>query len=360
MVVADVAGSESEIAALTVLDRLVVSLSRAGVARVIVVGERPRRLARATALGLPVEHAVRVPFLAEAVLVATGNVLVGVADVKAVLEQRGRLVTREGGRLPLGVVGGLGEDWIARLDLAPGIVAGDLAVAVSPEAGAEIERAYWASLTSSSDGWVDRHFNRPVGRLLSRRLVRTRISPNQVSVTAILTGLVAAVLFGLGGWGMGLAGALVLQLSAVLDCVDGDLARALCKQSALGKWLDIVGDQVVHIGVFLGIGVGLWRSGSTAPVVVLGIVAAAGVVVSFLVVLRALVNPGLRGASRLQRLIDATTNRDFSVLLILFALFGILDRFLWLAAVGAHVFWLVAAGVQFWGGWGDERHEKRV
>jgi phosphatidylglycerophosphate synthase len=131
-----------------------------------------------------------------------------------------------------------------------------------------------------------------------------------------------------------------------VDCIDGDLARALYKQSNLGKWLDIVGDQVVHVAVFLRLGVGLWRSGSSAPVIALGSVAAVGVALSFAVILQTLRRPALRGQNRVQKLIDATTNRDFSVLLILFAVGGVLNWFLWLAAIGSHVFWLVALTLQ--------------
>jgi phosphatidylglycerophosphate synthase len=131
-----------------------------------------------------------------------------------------------------------------------------------------------------------------------------------------------------------------------VDCVDGDLARAQCRESALGRWLDVVGDQVVHLGVFLGLGIGLSRSGEGGPVVALGIIAAAGVVLSFLVILRVLLMPELRGHGRIQRLIDATTNRDFSVLLILFALGGVLDLFLWMAAIGSHLFWIMALTLQ--------------
>lgn len=346
IILADTDGSALKIASLTVLERLVVSLSRAGMSRIFVVSEKPLRLARAAAMGLSVEYAEHVPDIAGEVLVASGNVLATAADLKHVIASHGRLMGRDGEPLPLGVVDGFSDGWEARLEHGPGIRAVELAAVVTRDSAGPVERAFWNSLTSSSDGWVDRHFNRPVGRLLSKKLTGTSVSPNQVSTAATLVGVASAWLFAAGTAGTAVAGAVVLQLSAILDCIDGDLARALYKQSSLGKWLDIVGDQVVHMAVFVGIGVGLWRAGATAPVMLLGTVAAAGVVLSFLVVLRTLLKPGLRGDSRLQKLIDATTNRDFSVLLFLFALFGVLDWFLWLAAVGSHVFWLVALALQ--------------
>jgi len=350
--------SALEIASLTVLDRLVISLSRAGVDRILVVGGPLPRLARATAMGLEIEFVDRPPSVAGEVLIASGNVLSTSADLSEVIMRRGRLVARDGQRLPLGIIDRFSGDWRSRLDQACEIKARDLAALVTRDSAHRIEQAYWASLTSSSDGWVDRHFNRPIGRLLSKQLVSSPITPNQVSLAATLVGLAAAWLFAVGTPATAVAGAVVLQGSAVLDCVDGDLARALYKQSSVGKWLDIVGDQIVHIGVFLGIGIGLWRSGSAAPVLVLGSVAAAGVVLSFLVVLRPLLKPRLRGRGRLQKLIDSATNRDFSVLLLLFAAFGRLDWFLWLAAAGSHVFWLAAAGLQFQESRNTQDHEE--
>jgi phosphatidylglycerophosphate synthase len=346
---------ETRIASLTVQDRLVVSLSRTGVKRIIMIGDIRPRLARSAQMGLQVEHALRPPPGLGKVLVASGNVLVTATDLQQVIEQDGWLTTEGGQPLPLGVIDGNSlELAVLHKQMAngqwprtkPEVRARDFAALITRDSAGAIEQAYWRSLTSSSDGWVDRNFNRPVGRLLSRKLVHGFVTPNQVSLVSTAVGLVAAGLFSAGTLGTAIAGAVVLQLSAILDCIDGDLARALYKQSVFGKWLDIVGDQVVHIAVFLGIGLGLWRSGSSAPVLLLASVAVVGVLLSFLMVLRVLLKPSRRGRNRLQKLIDATTNRDFSVLLFCFALFGVLDWFLWIAAVGSHLFWLTAAGLQ--------------
>ena len=103
------------------------------------------------------------------------------ADLQRVIGDRGRLVTRDGQRLPLGMLDGLSEDWQARLDRTREVSALDLAALVTRDSARRVELAYWASLTSSSDGFVDRHFNRPVGRLLSKVLVGTSVTPNPPS-----------------------------------------------------------------------------------------------------------------------------------------------------------------------------------
>jgi hypothetical protein len=97
------------------------------------------------------------------------------------------------------------------------------------------------------------------------------------------------------------------------------------------------------------LGVGLWRAGTEAPVLALAASAGVGVVISFAVVLRGLLNPELQKNTALQKLIDATTNRDFSVLLLALACVDRLAWFLWLAAFGVHAFWMIALSLQIKG-----------
>ncbi len=282
-------------------------------------------------------------------LVLSTGALVQPADLKRVIEQRGRLTKPDGTLLPVGVLNSISTAPLdSQLTKLPAITTVGVAELVrDPASTTHATRQLWASLTSSADGLVDKYFNRPVGRVLfSRLLIHTPISPNQVSVAATLIGLLSAACFAEGSAKVAIWGAGLLQLSAIVDCVDGDLARVLFKESPLGKWLDIVGDQVVHIGVFVCIGIGLYRAGSIAPVLPLAASAAIGVVISFLIVMRGLLQPESQRNSRLQKLIDATTNRDFSVLLLILAFVGRLEWFLWLTALGVHVFWVLALSLQ--------------
>ena len=280
--------------------------------------------------------------------VAPAHLLLTVKDVKRLLEHRARLELPDGQRLPAGVAqhysGALEADLATAPVLAPG---GPVALVSDAASARAATSALWASLTSSSDGLVDRCFNRPVGRFFSKVLIHTAVTPNQISICATLIGVASAICFGVGSHTAVLIGALLLQFSAIIDCVDGDVARVLFKESPLGKWLDIIGDQIVHIGVFVALGVGLWRAGVEAPVLALAASAGVGVVISFGVVLRSQLDPQLHQNTALQRLIDATTNRDFSVLLLALALADRLVWFLWLAAFGVHLFWMVALSLQF-------------
>jgi hypothetical protein len=48
----------------------------------------------------------------------------------------------------------------------------------------------------------------------------------------------------------------------------------------------------------------------------------------------------------LQKLIDAATNRDFSVIVLALACAQKLHWFLWMAGIGSHLFWMTALGLQ--------------
>ncbi len=339
------------VAALTLLDRLLVAVHRAGAGpiRVVCAGELPI-VKRARALGVAFEVIREMPPIAEPMLLASTDQLVQTGEVKAVLAGRGRLQMSSGGQLPVGVA----DSWLGSVTAsvadAPAITATGVAQPIRSAADAQTaERALWASLTSSSDGLVDKWFNRPVGRPLSRLLIHTPITPNQVSLASILIGVVGGVLFGLGQHIWSVVAGVLFQISAIVDCVDGDVARSVFKESPLGKWLDLIGDQVVHAAVFAGIAVGLWRSGLNGPFLWLGGSAVLGGLIAFAVVVRGMTNKG-EPNRRLQKLIDGATSRDFSVLVLALACLNHLEWFLWLAAIGSHVFWVLALALQLFPG----------
>lgn len=341
-------------AALTVLDRLVVTVHRAGCRSITIVcdGEMPP-IPRARALGIDPKVARQPPKIARRTLVASTNVLVSGEDLRRLLAEGGRLVTRGKKLLPVGVLKSLEGTLAQSLNRERRVMAEGVAMRVADHFSARAaEVELWETMGSGTDGVVDKYFNRPTGRFLSRALIHTPVSPNQVSVFATLLGVWAAWWFTQvepGNHWPAIVGALLLQLSAAVDCVDGDLARILFKETRLGKWLDLAGDQVVHVALFICLAVGLSRAHPGVPAVALGVAAAVGVLIAFGVVLRGMLHPDVRGNSRVQRLIDATTNRDFSVLIIVLAFADRLELFLWAAAIGVHVFWMVALGLQLRG-----------
>jgi phosphatidylglycerophosphate synthase len=100
------------------------------------------------------------------------------------------------------------------------------------------------------------YWHRPPGRWIARLLVNTPVTPVHVTYAAGLTGIIAGVLLIAGAThpALRVAGGLTLMLSCILDCADGELARARKKYSLIGTLLDGLTDNVVGTAVFFGMG----------------------------------------------------------------------------------------------------------
>ena len=105
-----------------------------------------------------------------------------------------------------------------------------------------------------SDEIVNVYLVRPIAGILVRLLYATPVTPNQVTIVAIVAGLVAAVLFLVDtSITIILAGTCIL-LKDILDSADGQLARAKNTTSRAGRFLDSIGDFTVNLLVFAAIG----------------------------------------------------------------------------------------------------------
>ena len=208
-----------------------------------------------------------------------------------------------------------------------------------------IERGLFRNLESSSDGWVDRYVNRQLSPWFSRRFLRVPLTPNQVTLMAFAIGLLAAIGFAHGSWLSGVMGALLLQWSAVIDCCDGEVARLTFSESPNGYYLDITCDNIVHVAVFAGIAWSSYQALGQTYILLLGGLAAFGTMMAFVVVLATRHGRARQPSATLDRLIDALANRDFSLVLIICALTGTLQWFLWALALGVNLFWPIVLGV---------------
>ena len=86
---------------------------------------------------------------------------------------------------------------------------------------------------------------RPLAAVLLVPLARTRVTPNQVTFTSLAFFVAAAALLvGLPGYAGLLIAVAVLELSYVLDCADGQLARLRGTSSPIGAHLDFLMDEL--------------------------------------------------------------------------------------------------------------------
>jgi phosphatidylglycerophosphate synthase len=216
---------------------------------------------------------------------------------------------------------------------------------------AEAESRLFAASRSRYDGFIDRYFNRRLSAPMTRLCLKAGLTANMVTIVSIMIGLLAAVAFSLGTYAGGILGGVLFQFAAVIDCCDGEIARLTFSESRIGRQLDILGDNVVHMAIFAALGwAGFHHTGSWLPLA-LAVCAIVGNALSLVVVLRAdarRVRQQFAGpvqAARVNLILKNAASRDFSVVVLAFAVLNLLPGFLWLAAVGSNVFWLVTAWV---------------
>jgi phosphatidylglycerophosphate synthase len=99
----------------------------------------------------------------------------------------------------------------------------------------------------------------PYSKYVARFAARRGWSPNAVTLFSLALGLGAAAAFAAGTRPSLIAGALLLQISFTVDCVDGQLARYTRTFSSLGGWLDSMLDRMKEYLVYGGLALGAAR-----------------------------------------------------------------------------------------------------
>jgi len=122
-------------------------------------------------------------------------------------------------------------------------------------AAADIYRRTW----KPHDIIWNRLVARPLAAVVVVPLARTGITPNQVTFLTLPVFLAGAALLALlPSWGALVAGAAIIELSYVLDCADGQLARLKGTSSPVGAHLDFLMDELKAFTLIAAIAVRLW------------------------------------------------------------------------------------------------------
>jgi len=195
------------------------------------------------------------------------------------------------------------------------------------------------SLIKQREGFMSRHFERKISLAITRRLVLTRITPDVITVVSVAVGLFGAAFFLSAAPGYQLIGALLFLAHSILDGCDGELARLKFMQSPRGAILDFWGDNVVHVGVFACMAVGLsFAQDATWPLWLgaLTVLATLGAAASQSRDI--MLDTTVGDSGWIARFAEAFSHRDFIYLVILMAAFGKAHGFLILASIGTPIF----------------------
>jgi phosphatidylglycerophosphate synthase len=202
-------------------------------------------------------------------------------------------------------------------------------------------------------------FNRRISLPISVKLIQTPLTANQLSVTLVAIGFYSAWLFSLGHYWTGVLAAFLSLAASVLDGCDGEIARLKYQESALGCWIETVGDYSYYLAIFIGLAVGAGRQTHWDGFYWLGALALAGTLLSFaiLIFLRARITAGrpekLHAVAKARfkseptflsrivwRMAFVATRAAMPYGIMAFSLLYALPGIVVLAAIGANVYWM--------------------
>jgi 1L-myo-inositol 1-phosphate cytidylyltransferase / CDP-L-myo-inositol myo-inositolphosphotransferase len=362
--------ASTRVAGLPIAERVVRAARRAGYSRVIVQSSGPCTDATfegpVTVVGA---GTVVSPALLEAALAFTPAVD-GVCDVPAGPDWPESGVLRAGPAAATAHAR-LASELAARRQRALPLPSGEdvsqgrarLAVRIrTPEELAQAERIIRRSSYKDTDrGFAC--FNRRISLPISVALMRTPLTANQLSVTLVAVGIYAGWLFSQGRYWTGLVAACLSLAASVLDGCDGEIARLKYQESALGCWIETIGDYLYYIAIFIGITAGTVRQTGSPAFYWIGGLALAGTLATFalLIFLRNRITSGrperLHAIARdrfqsapawwtglLLRASFIATRAAMPYGILVFAVFDALPAALVVIAILANVYWMALVG----------------
>jgi phosphatidylglycerophosphate synthase len=144
-------------------------------------------------------------------------------------------------------------------------------------AGDRLIRYIW----KSTDG-IHARANKRIVLPLLKVLLRTPVTPNMVSLVGVIISIFSGYFYARGQYIAAVIGGLLGIAAALLDHVDGSIARIKSKESAFGAHFDTICDYVFYFSFGLGATVGMYRATDNPFYIWLGIALLFGVLISLL------------------------------------------------------------------------------
>jgi phosphatidylglycerophosphate synthase len=129
----------------------------------------------------------------------------------------------------------------------------------------------------NGEHWAGRLYMRKISLRFTRQLVRTPVTPDQLTWTMVVCGIASGAALLIPGLTGPVLAAVLMQLFLLFDCVDGEVARWKGQNSATGIYVDRLGAYLADAALMVGAGFHAARSGFGGWVS-LGLATALGVV----------------------------------------------------------------------------------
>ncbi len=104
---------------------------------------------------------------------------------------------------------------------------------------------------------LDLSFYRIISFLFVKVILPFPITPNQISIAALIMGVISAVFYAFGSKEAFLIAAVFYAIYYLFDLSDGQVARLKKNGTRIGRIVDGIADYVTHVSIYIGLGIGL-------------------------------------------------------------------------------------------------------
>lgn len=183
---------------------------------------------------------------------------------------------------------------------------------------------------------------RPITEPIAKLLFKTSITPNQITTLGIIVALISGIFFSFGEYKYLLIGAILSQVTLILDLLDGQIARYKNIRTVFGRWYDQLANKIMKYLMLLGATIGAYKISNNPLILIIGAIAIFNIItISFISNIR-LFYDKFRGYHELPK-----PKKFFipfgmlsTTLITIAALFNKIDWLLWFFAVVGTLGWI--------------------
>lgn len=124
----------------------------------------------------------------------------------------------------------------------------------TPEERRAAHRLLYQILIKPQDNVITRYLYRPVSFPLTRLLVWTPITPNQISYVVAILVAIGLYFTAQPSHNSATLGTVIILIASYVDCCDGEVARVKLLSSKFGAWVDTVVDELSSVGYTVALG----------------------------------------------------------------------------------------------------------
>lgn len=205
----------------------------------------------------------------------------------------------------------------------------------------EVDKESYQRVISHSDSpIIDRYIIRKISGFITWLLVKTPVTPNQVTIISLILGIASAAFFSHGAHTYTIIAGLFYFISTVFDQCDGEVARYKQMTSDFGKTFDIIVDSIVNATITIGITIAIYKTNGSGLSIIAGLLAMTGIVISLL--LTTYFSHENNNNTGTKEMLDRLNNKDFFYIIMLASvIFNQMIWFLLIMAIGTNIYWIV-------------------